>query len=300
MKRMPLFSVLMVLVFLAGSASFADNHAKAMTDDDVIAMVKAGLPDDTILSAISAQTTDFDLSASALINLKKQDVSVKVIDAMLAAGKHHDAGASSTAAPASGSNPSAAGAPSQREQFVPASSNSPQPANNSQGGAQASGAPAAGGSAAPAQHTSFFDKMSQMENQATGAVQQGQSAYQQMRSAVPGHPSNPAAGQTTGAYPAASAAPAYNTTPAANPPAANRPAANGAAANQAAAQARLQQQQRDYAARRAAAQQQRQQQAAANQQRSAQINACMQQARKTYPKGGPDLSNALRACVQAK
>jgi hypothetical protein len=327
MKRMRVFSVLIVLALLAGAAAYAENHAKAMTDDDVIAMVKAGLPDDTILSAMNGQATDFDVSATALVNLKTQGVSVKVIDAMLAASKkQHDTPSNFSAAPASGSSTSSAQSP-QGEQFAPATTSAQPSGNNPQGGAQNS--PAAGGASAnaggaPAQHTNFFDKLNQTQNQITGTIQQGQSNYQQVRGGMPGRQQTNAAGQATGSMPGAAGYNAQPAAPNANQSAANAAAANQAAANQAAAQARLQQQQRDLAARQAALQQQRQQQAAADQQRQQQLAerqaaaqqqrqqqlaenqkraaknaACREQAAKAYPKGGPDFAKAYTSCIQA-
>src|SRR5207342_2059177 len=78
-----------VFAFFTLGVSSAQNQPKAMTNDDVIAMVKAQLPDDTIVDAIGLQETNFDGTALALVNLKKEGVSSKVMDAMLAALKKH-------------------------------------------------------------------------------------------------------------------------------------------------------------------------------------------------------------------
>ena len=60
---------------------------KAVTNADVVAMVEAGLPENTIILAIHKGPSDFDTSAQALIQLKNQGVSPGIMDAMLQAGK---------------------------------------------------------------------------------------------------------------------------------------------------------------------------------------------------------------------
>lgn len=61
---------------------------KPLSNADVIAMVKAGLAESTIVLAIQKNggSTDFDTSPQALISLKDQGVPQKVLDAMLTAG----------------------------------------------------------------------------------------------------------------------------------------------------------------------------------------------------------------------
>jgi hypothetical protein len=85
--------VAVTLVFLGGT-TLAQNSGKPMTNADVVSMVKVGLPDGTVISAIQSQPTAFDISATALLDLKKQGVSDKVMNAMVAA-----AGKPQTAAP---------------------------------------------------------------------------------------------------------------------------------------------------------------------------------------------------------
>src|ERR1700676_2753858 len=65
----------------------AQGAPKFLTNDDVVSMVKAGQDVDTVLSAIQTQGTDFDVSAKALLQLKKSGVPKKVIDAMIGAVK---------------------------------------------------------------------------------------------------------------------------------------------------------------------------------------------------------------------
>jgi hypothetical protein len=62
-------------------------HSKAaLSNQDILSMVKVQFPDSTIIKAIQVNDTDFDLSAGALVTLKSSGVSQPVIDAMLAAG----------------------------------------------------------------------------------------------------------------------------------------------------------------------------------------------------------------------
>jgi hypothetical protein len=65
----------------------AQSAPKFLTNDDVVSMVKGGQDTDTILGAIQTQGTDFDVSAKALLELKKSGVPKKVVDAMIAAVK---------------------------------------------------------------------------------------------------------------------------------------------------------------------------------------------------------------------
>ena len=63
--------------------ALAQGDQASMTNGDVVAMVKAGLGDDTVVLAIQKRTTSFDTSPATLVSLKKQGVSDKVLAAML-------------------------------------------------------------------------------------------------------------------------------------------------------------------------------------------------------------------------
>ena len=106
-------AVLICAVLFTGFA-LAQNDAKPLTNDDVVAMVKGGLPENTIINAINAQDSNFDVSATALIKLKQQAVNAKIMDAMLAAAnKKHSAAPAPAPAPAPAAAPVAtAGQPS--------------------------------------------------------------------------------------------------------------------------------------------------------------------------------------------
>jgi hypothetical protein len=72
-----------VSLSLPGTTSFAQE---VLTNDSVIQMVKAGLPEAVVISKIKSTATKFDLKTDSLVGLKKAGVSDKVLEAMVAAG----------------------------------------------------------------------------------------------------------------------------------------------------------------------------------------------------------------------
>jgi hypothetical protein len=110
MRRIKFISMLLVGALFATSTVVAQQNGKPLTNQDVISMVKSALPDSVILSAIKANDTDFDISSTGLISLKKAAVSAKVMEAMLdAVGNKKNA--SPAAAVASNPVPAASAAP---------------------------------------------------------------------------------------------------------------------------------------------------------------------------------------------
>jgi len=77
----------MVLAGALAAVVTAQSLPKFLTNDDIVSMVKAGQDVDTVLNAIQTEGTDFDVSAKALLQLKKSGVPKKVIDAMMGAVK---------------------------------------------------------------------------------------------------------------------------------------------------------------------------------------------------------------------
>jgi hypothetical protein len=63
----------------------AQQSQKPLTNADVTKMAKSGLPESTIVGAIQANDTTFDVSADRLIELQRSGVPQAVINAMLAA-----------------------------------------------------------------------------------------------------------------------------------------------------------------------------------------------------------------------
>jgi len=83
--RALLILVLVVAVGLSlpGATSLAQE---VLTNDSVIQMIKAGLPEAVVIAKIKSTATKFDLKTDSLVNLKKAGVSDKVLEAMVAAG----------------------------------------------------------------------------------------------------------------------------------------------------------------------------------------------------------------------
>jgi hypothetical protein len=122
MKRTRIIAGFLILTLLAGSGVLAQN-GKALSNQDVISMVKSLLPESVILSAIKTNDTDFDVSATGLIALKKAGVSAKVMEAMLDAANNKKNGASAAAPAGSGAANGASaanGAPAAASAGVPA------------------------------------------------------------------------------------------------------------------------------------------------------------------------------------
>jgi hypothetical protein len=161
MKMSVLFAI--VFAFLTIRVSSAQDKPKPMTNDDVIAMVKAQLPEDTIIEAIGLQETNFDGSATALVNLKKEGVSSKVMDTMIAAlKKRRDSQPSSQ--------------PSGANQFAaPGTPTTPPGAANGKSGTPAAATPSNG--TAPA--AGVFNKFGELQGQVNTAVQQVQGTVKQ-------------------------------------------------------------------------------------------------------------------------
>lgn len=77
--RLSLLAAALVCCQIAAAA----QESNPLTNADVVAMVKAGLPESTVILAIQKGPTNFDTSPQALIQLKNQGVGPKVLDAML-------------------------------------------------------------------------------------------------------------------------------------------------------------------------------------------------------------------------
>jgi hypothetical protein len=100
---MKMMRVVVVVVLVAalglswpGDTSLAQE---VLTNDSVIQMLKAGLPEGVVISKIKSTASKFDLKTDSLVNLKKAGVSDKVLEAMMAAGSGGPATAAATPAP---------------------------------------------------------------------------------------------------------------------------------------------------------------------------------------------------------
>jgi hypothetical protein len=105
MRKIIEILVVALLICVAEQSGAAD--AKPMTNQDVISMVKAKLPADTVVMAVKAAKPNFDTSADGLIKLQSAGVPADVIEAMIAAQSGD--GANYAAAPAGGMQAGPAG-----------------------------------------------------------------------------------------------------------------------------------------------------------------------------------------------
>ena len=78
------------LVLMAANSVMAQN-SKPLTNEDVVSMVKNLLPESIVLGAIKSNDTNFDVSPTGLIALKKGGVSAKVMEAMMTAANNKKA-----------------------------------------------------------------------------------------------------------------------------------------------------------------------------------------------------------------
>jgi hypothetical protein len=101
MRRTPLIVILVGVFLLPGSTACQEKHAP-LTNADVLQMVEGHFDEDTLLTVIELNDTNFDVGPGALMELKNKGVSPKVIHAMLEATqrKQNGPGALTTALPA--------------------------------------------------------------------------------------------------------------------------------------------------------------------------------------------------------
>ncbi len=112
MKMTRVVLVLALIAVMALSLPGATSLAQeVLTNDSVIQMVKAGLPEAVVIAKIKGTATKFDLKTDSLVSLKKAGVTDKVLEAMLSAGSGSPAAAApTTAMPAAPAPAIAAGA----------------------------------------------------------------------------------------------------------------------------------------------------------------------------------------------
>jgi hypothetical protein len=109
-SRLPgilVFTALVVLASLAlGPAPSAAQEA--LTNDDVVKLVKGGLPESVIIQKIRSSPRKFDTSADGLIKLKNAGVPDKIIEAMVAPASAPPTAAAPPPASAASSGPAIA------------------------------------------------------------------------------------------------------------------------------------------------------------------------------------------------
>lgn len=75
--------VCLCMIVLSWAMTTLGADKKPMTNADIIMMIKAGLPESTIILAIKQGATEFDTSPMALVDLKNQGVSTGMLEAMM-------------------------------------------------------------------------------------------------------------------------------------------------------------------------------------------------------------------------
>jgi len=73
------------LLMVSCSALWAQRSKKPLANDDVIAMVKGGVPESVVVAKIHSSPTNFDLSPKALVALHKAGLSKSEMDAVMEA-----------------------------------------------------------------------------------------------------------------------------------------------------------------------------------------------------------------------
>ncbi len=84
MRKQSLIYLTFALV-LAQAILPAQQLQKVMTNEDVLALVRAHKPETVILSQIESRPSSFDMSAHEIIRLTKAGVTENVLNAMMAA-----------------------------------------------------------------------------------------------------------------------------------------------------------------------------------------------------------------------
>ncbi len=83
MRKIQIVLICAACLFFVTSTVTAQKVKETMTNADVVEMVKAGVAESNIVSKIQQSEPNFDTSIKAVIELTKQGVSQKIIDAML-------------------------------------------------------------------------------------------------------------------------------------------------------------------------------------------------------------------------
>src|SRR5262249_40554726 len=76
-----LFKTFLIVSIAFGPSAFAQQ--KPLTNDDVITMVKSGMPESVVVSAIQSRSGKFSTSTSELVRLHKAGVTENELNAMI-------------------------------------------------------------------------------------------------------------------------------------------------------------------------------------------------------------------------
>jgi hypothetical protein len=94
-------TTLTVIAICVSTAILAQQTQAPLTNADVVKMVKGGLPESVVVSAIQKNPGNYDTSVDGLIALHKAGVTQSEMDAIMAAGNKHPAAAADASASAS-------------------------------------------------------------------------------------------------------------------------------------------------------------------------------------------------------
>ena len=103
-RRLLLLSTCVLLLVSPLLSQDQKKESKVLKNSDIVLMTQNHFDDETLVKAIEASETDFDISSDALIELKNQGVSPPVLRAMLEATEKKHAGSVSANATSSGSD----------------------------------------------------------------------------------------------------------------------------------------------------------------------------------------------------
>jgi len=90
MKLKNFVRILLVIGMIA-PALVSQQALKPLTNDDVITMVKSGMPESVVVSAIQSRSGKFSTATSELVRLHKAGVTENELNAMIAASSKGNA-----------------------------------------------------------------------------------------------------------------------------------------------------------------------------------------------------------------
>lgn len=81
--RLLICDILLITVFATAGLTQTNTQSKTFTNNDIIDMTRAGVPESTILASIEASAAQFDVSTSGLIALHAAGVTEAVLNEMI-------------------------------------------------------------------------------------------------------------------------------------------------------------------------------------------------------------------------
>jgi len=97
----------LLMIGVIAPALASQQSPKPLSNDDVITMVKSGMPESVVVSAIQSRSGKFSTSTSELVRLHKAGVTENELNAMIAASNKGSSGSPAASEPVQGVTPSA-------------------------------------------------------------------------------------------------------------------------------------------------------------------------------------------------